>query len=641
MLTEIRRRAVESQNFSAMRFLKPLFSAPAPTTLASGNSAILAEARATNPAYTGSTPTTGGGGGGAIGGTVGLAVTPAGTGFSDLYAVDVDSSGNIFAVALGGSLTADVTINQYNGVTGGIVSMSPWGVMQKSDFASNNNTILIKYSATGVPQWAVSATGSIQFFPLSVKTDASGNVYVYGYATGTSVTFRNYSSGGGGGTTIVQTTAATSGATDGSDVFLYKYNASGVFQWCVTVGSTGATNETPSIGTCLAVDSAGTSYFIFNNLNSAPTFTFKNFSSVSGNVVQYTTFGQDTNAVGYRGFLCKVDTSGTFQWVSRLGRQNVGSSGLWTMQGVSVDPTGVLIAVTVYSQNLGISVQGFSSVIGGVINYGIANAIASGVGSGVIEAYIVGFTATGQGLWANRTNSSGNVIAYSVSVRNNSVVAGGFYGAPITFHSAATYGGGTITVTPYGTLSSAGGGSGGWLAKYSLSTGVCIGALPVQTISSIAAVVQVVQDASGNIYAAIDSANTISNGVTINSFVSAVGNGSAIAISSYGTTQSTKSDDTFLVKYNASLGAQWVTRLESGTGSGTGSDIPRTLAVHPTSNFVYVGGYISNLSTAPLKLYNVSGVSGGVIQYTQYATLSSSYTGAGSSRSGFLVQYNS
>lgn len=642
MLTEIRRRAVESQNYAARRFLKPLFTAPSPGTLASGNSAVLAQARAGNPGYTGSTTTLssggeGGGGGVGVVNTVGsfgeFAVSFGSPTFGDIVSAAVDSSGNLYALVWWGDASNKTTINQYVTTAGGIVTQTAWGLLPVQ---SGNNIGIIKYTSAGVPVWATSVSSTSGAYPLDLKVDSGGNVYVFSYITGTTVTFRNYTSGGGSGTDIVLSTAATAGPTDGNDPFLMKYSSTGVFQWCTTVTSSTGTSETPSASTTLAVDSGGNSYITFNTANNTPTLTFKSFSAISGGVVSFSTFGTDTLSQGYRAFLVKTNTNGTIQWVTRMTRQNPATGSLFAF-GVGTNSAGSRITLTAATgSSAGFGVEDFVSA-GSPITYGSKQAIAAGqVGS---EAYIAGFGMSGNALWVSRINSTGNNSMTPVAMdRDGNSYVGGYYTNPTTVTSAGTIGGGTITVSSYGTLSYAN-GFNGCVVKYNPS-GICLGATALTlSTSSYTNVASLACDASGNVYVGYDCTSTVVNSVSINSFVSAAGDGSAIGFTRYGNTQAVKSDDALLIKYNASLAVQWVTRVESGSGSGTGTDVPKTIAVHPTSNFVYFGGSFSNLSTAPLKIYTASGVSGTDIQYTQVATLSGQQTGATNVRQGFLVKY--
>lgn len=635
MLTDIRRRAIEAQNYAAQQFLKPLFSPPSTSTLASGTAAIFAGARANNPEYTGTT-TSGGGGGGDVVNTVGsfgeFAVSFGSPLFGDIVSAAVDSSGNLYALVWWGDASNKTTINQYVTTAGGIVTQTAWGLLPVQ---SGNNIGIIKYTSAGVPVWATSVSGTSGAYPLDLKVDSGGNVYVFSYITGATVTFRNYTSGGGSGTDVVLSTAATAGPTDNNDPFLMKYSPAGVFQWCMTVTSTGATSETPSSSTTLAVDSAGNSYITFNTANNTPTLTFKSFSAISGGVVSFSTFGTDTLAQGYRAFLVKTNTNGTIQWVTRMTRQNIGTGSLFAF-GVGTNSTGSRITLTAATGlSAGFGVQDFVSA-GSPITYGTKQAIAAGQAGS--EAYITGFGVSGNALWVARVNSTGNNSMAPVAMDGdgNSYV-GGYYTNPTTVTSAGTIGGGTITVSSYGTLSFAN-GFNGCIVKYNPS-GACLGAtaMTLSTLNSTT-VPALACDASGNVYAGYDCGSTVVNSVSINSFGGAVGDGTPISLSLYGNTESVKSSDALLIKYNPSLAVQWVARVETGS-VGTGTENARTIAAHPTSNYVFFGGLFCNVSTAPLKIYSASGVSGNVIQYTQSATLSGNQTGAANIRQGFLVKY--
>lgn len=647
MLTEIRRRAVESQNYAAQRFLKPLFSPQSPVSLTSGNAALFTQNRLTNPAY--GTPTTTSNvtpeevPGGRISD---FAVTPAGPGTADLYSIDVDSDGNIYAIALGGGSTIlDTNIYQYNGNVGGVMTKSVWGVIPKANFLANNSTVLVKYSPAGIPLWATVVTASTYFYPNSAKVDAAGNLYVYGFAGGENVIFRNYTSGGGSGSTVTLTTGASTGGSpntlDENDLFVYKYSSSGTFLWCATVKSTGGTSESASVGTSFSVDSAGNCYHIFNITSSTATYTFRSFSSVVSGVVAYSSFGVDNTPVGFRGFVCKLNSDGVYQWVSRLTRENLATGSFFNAPAIAADWSGSLVVAGIQVVGVGLAVESFSNVSGGTIRYGTKNSISAGtLGT---DAYIVAFNSNGQASWVTRNRDgvgSNTTATQSIHVRSNVVSAAGTYqGANVLFSSANTYGGGTITITPYGTLSLGLSGASAWIARYN-SSGTCLGATNVTANLPSASINQQIQDLSGNIYVAIGTADVSTDAIAINSLVSAAGNGSAISTSLYGTTQAVKFNDIILAKYNPSLEVQWVTRLESGSGSSGSSESIRSLAVHPTSNFVYVGGFVVSVSTAVLNLTNASGVSGGVIQYATGATLSTAFTGAGSSsRSAFIAKY--
>ena len=124
------------------------------------------------------------------------------------------------SVYVTGSYSADLTF----GTTG--ASIAP---LVKSG-ASVSNGYIAKYSTSGVPQWAARIAGDTATTSESgiTITESSGDVYVGGYYTGMSATV--YSSGIGSSVTLP-------GITNGSCMFLAKYNSSGVVQWATHMDS--------------------------------------------------------------------------------------------------------------------------------------------------------------------------------------------------------------------------------------------------------------------------------------------------------------------------------------------------------------------------------------------------------------------
>ena len=574
-------------------------------------------------------------------GTMSVAIPLGDTTFGDGAAAAIDVSGNIYALMIGGNSSVNCPIYEYTGTTGGVAGRSTWGTIASSNYVTaGTNTTLIKYTSEGVPLWATCITTFSAAFPLDMYVDKFGNMYVYLYASGATVTFRNYSSGGGGGSSITLTTGGTTGPTDSADVFLCKYNTSGQLQWCVTVTSTATTSETPFQGICLTGDENGNSYFVFGTVNNTPTLTFKSFASFTGTTVNYSTFGQDTLAAGYRSFVVKVNSDGVIQWVSRMTRQNP-ATGSHFITGVGTNPSGTIVSVGLYgSTSPGFLVENYSNVAGGVIQYGASSSIVAANSS--LESYITGFTSNGTATWISRLTSivsTGNVVPYNIAVdRDGNTYVGGYCTQTISITSTSNVGIGSVTLNSFGTLSRTT-GSNGYVIKYN-SNGLCTAGTTISASSGGAQVYALALDTSSNVYAGFMGASTTANSIVMNSFQSAAGNGAPILTTQFGTTQCALFTDCFLIKYNTSLGVQWVTRLDSGTAAGTGDDFPRSIAAHPTSNYVVFAGSFNNLSSAALNIYDVSGVSNGVIQYAGPVTMSATRTTAtGSGRSGFLVKY--
>ena len=138
--------------------------------------------------------------------------------------------------------------------------------------------------------WVWANQGASVGASLSVRgstIDASGNTYILGQYTGTTVigtqTLNSYGSG---------------------DIFLAKYNSSGVFQWAVRAGSTG--NEDP-----FGIDvDASSNVYITGGFNLTATFGEGAFNPVSSG-------GQDV-------FLAKYNSNGICQWAYNVGSGPLG-----------------------------------------------------------------------------------------------------------------------------------------------------------------------------------------------------------------------------------------------------------------------------------------------------------------------------
>jgi len=200
------------------------------------------------------------------------------------YAIAVDTSGNIY-------------VTGYTGVSGGNVY----------------ELLVVKYDSSGTIQWQRTLSGASGSYDVgvSIKTDTSGNVYVFGYTGASNVeeflTVKYNSSGtvqwqrrlGGATSDYGQGVAVDSsanvyvvGATDVSgnyDIQLAKYDTSGTIQWQRKLTGSGSAQD---LGYAIAVDSSSNVY-ICGVSN----------SGIATSDIQ----------------IAKYDTSGTIQWQRRLG----------------------------------------------------------------------------------------------------------------------------------------------------------------------------------------------------------------------------------------------------------------------------------------------------------------------------------
>jgi len=207
-----------------------------------------------------------------------------------------------------------------------------------------------------------------------VTVDSSNNIYVTGYTNGG---LDNNTSSGGGSTP--------------SDIFLVKYNSSGVKQWTQQLGS--SSNER---GVAVAVDSSNNIYV-----------TGYTFGGLDGN----TNSGGDT--VGADIILVKYNSSGTKQWTRQLGTssEDVGN-------GVTVDS----------SNNIYVSGTTFGGLDGNT-------------SAGSSDIFLVKFYDNGTKQWTRQLGTSsvdtGNGVTLDSS--NNIYVTGNTYGGLDGNTSAGSY----------------------------------------------------------------------------------------------------------------------------------------------------------------------------------------------------------
>jgi gliding motility-associated-like protein len=138
----------------------------------------------------------------------------------------------------GYDISIDASGNTY--VTGYFTGTAQFG--NQSIFLTSSGTtdiFLAKINSQGEYLWAVKAGGTGTDRGLSVKTDAAGNSYLTGYYQGAAVF---------GSSTITSVGSS-------QDIFLAKYNTSGVLQWVKSAGGSSG-----DIGNAVNIDNSGSVY---------------------------------------------------------------------------------------------------------------------------------------------------------------------------------------------------------------------------------------------------------------------------------------------------------------------------------------------------------------------------------------------
>jgi hypothetical protein len=300
------------------------------------------------------------------------------------------------SVGTGTSVTGDVT-NSINTDASGNVFIT--GFFSNSTIAfgtttltniSNRNIFLTKYDSNGNVLWSKSAGGPNSDEANSVSTDASGNAYITGDFQSPNIAF--------GTTTLTNTGGGTI-----TNVFITKYDLNGNVLWAKSAGGTSDAG-----GTSVCTDNSGnifiTGYF------TSPTITF--------GTTTLTKTGVNDGI-----FVVKYDVNGNVIWAKGTGGTNNDDA-----FSISTDATGnVFITGTFYSP----------SVIFG--SYTLYNTASSSV-------FLVKYDPNGNVIWAKSSISISANYDYGYSVNTdasgNSFITGSFESPNIAF--------GTYTLTNAG-----------------------------------------------------------------------------------------------------------------------------------------------------------------------------------------------
>jgi len=330
----------------------------------------------------------------------------------DIFVAKLNSSGVIqWVYAAGGTgrdrgrkIALDSSGNIY--VTGYYWSTVDFG---GGNVTSNGNwdAFLLKLDSSGTFQWVKSYGSNYNDLGRDVAIDSNDNIYMLG-------NYR-YTVDFGGGDEI---------NNNNSDIFLVKFNSSGVFQWVYTAGAsesddsralaldsndnlyiTGSFRDTVNFGGgnitaanlddlfILKLNSSGA----YQNIYTSNIFTTQKGKGLavdsSGNIYATGTFsgtvdfgGGNITSSGNDIYLLKLNSSFAFQWVKRFAVDN-GSTGQALGLAVTVDEDG-----NVYSVG---QIGGSVDFGGGTINFGSQD-----------DAYIVKYDSSGSFQWSKTFGSA-------------------------------------------------------------------------------------------------------------------------------------------------------------------------------------------------------------------------------------------
>jgi hypothetical protein len=254
------------------------------------------------------------------------------------YGLAVDSTNSVYVTGWynAANTTTTVTLQDASGntQTNSAITLPPAA-------ASGLDAFLVKYNSSGIVQWATAIrgnSGSNSDIGWGIAVDSTNSVYITGqYRTiSGSLTLQNaLLSADASGNWQTNSTILLPGMSGTStEIFLVKYNSSGVVQWATAIR--GNSTTTSDIGFGLAVDSTN-SVYITGQYRMADTTTPLTLQNASGNGQVNSSVRLPANVAGSTdAFLVKYNSSGVVQWATAILGTN--TSGLNDYgNGIAID----------------------------------------------------------------------------------------------------------------------------------------------------------------------------------------------------------------------------------------------------------------------------------------------------------------
>ena len=372
-------------------------------------------------------------------------------GFTDIYIVKYSPTGSVIWAKSAGGIRNDDPAAIATDASGNLIIV---GYFESPSLTFDNITLLnpntgrdlfvVKYDSTGTVLWAKSAGGIGNDVANSVSIDAFGNIIVAGYFSCPTIAL--------GSTTL--TNSSNAGL---SDIFIAKFDQSGISLWAISAGGSNGDGANS-----ITIDKSGNIIVV----------GYFESSTISFNSITLT-----NSYAGTEMFIAKLDTSGTFLWASSavgnyydaatsvacdsdgniivvgyfysssisfgntvLTNSNVNNSDMFI---VKYDASGNFIRANSYGgfanddNPFSVVTDAFGNFV--VVGYFYSSTLAFGntilSNAGYVDMFISKFDTSGNVLWAKSTGGSGHDFATSVSIDSwgNTFVAGYFESPSISF----------------------------------------------------------------------------------------------------------------------------------------------------------------------------------------------------------------
>jgi len=246
--------------------------------------------------------------------------------------------------------------------------------------AGNDDVFILKFNSNGVRQWATYYGGSDFDYNTSISSDGNNNILITG--TTHSANFPLMNPGGG---------AYFQNTNTGLDVFILKFNQSGVRQWATYYGGSGY-EEDCSIATDI------NSSILINGRTNSTDFPVQNPGGGA--------YFQDTYAGFEDLFVMKFNSNGVRQWATYYGGNNEDKGYSIT----SDNNNNILITGKTESINFPVQNPGGGTYFQGTHGGGGAN---------YDDVFILKFNSSGVRQWATYYGGNEKDIGHSITADNN------------------------------------------------------------------------------------------------------------------------------------------------------------------------------------------------------------------------------